>query len=173
MKQLRQVLLFAILAAATFSCNKDDEDGPTIDPKVRLLARSWRTTAWTVNPPIPQEEGTAPITDVASAVGECRNDDVYTFNTDFTYSVERGATPCNSLEPRVSIKGDWFYSIDKNTLVMQDNDSFLDNSLGGLANWDIQELTETTLRVTYPFVQVNNDGEIVGSYTFTRTFTAQ
>ncbi|MCU0352262.1 MAG: hypothetical protein MUD08_00765 [Cytophagales bacterium] len=174
MKQLRHLFLLTVLAVAAFSCNRDDDDpAPQVDPKVRLLARTWRTTAWTINPPLPQQNGT-PITNVYAAVPACLQDDIYIFQTDFSYSIEEGATKCNpQIDPQVFVKGTWSFSLDQGTLVLTNNPLELDNPLRGLANWTIQELTETTLRVTYPFITTDDDGRITGTYTLTRTFTAQ
>lgn len=166
-----QTLLFMTLLVAASACKKDSSNEPDIDPKVRQLARSWKTTAWTVNPPIPQQTG-SPISDIYAAIGAASQDDIYTFSLDKTYTIEEGAISSPG-SGKVVAKGGWFLSKDKNTLVLEDNPLFFDNPQRGLANWDILELTETTLKVTYPLIDTDQDGRIIATYNLTRTFTAQ
>lgn len=180
MKQLRQILFLTILAIGTFACKKDDEND--INPKVQALARNnWITTAITVNPaaPVLDDEGNPTgqfQTDLFANEDPCIKDDVLKLYVNQTYVFDEGANKCNPDDGQVFEAGEWYLSISENTLVLKsgalsgigaiyNNGYFQTQDAPSLVNWDIDELTNNSLKISYKIVS----GSTV--YTITRNFT--
>ncbi len=166
MRRLHALLFITLLVAAS-ACKKDSSNEPEIDPKVRQLARSWKTETFTINPPLPVENNTGAVitlTDLYALFGTCEKDNIYSFNADpKTYTQEAGAIRCTG-QGKVIEAGTWFFSGDKQTIVL--------DVAGSLENWDILELTDTQLRVSYAVaITINEQGDR-RNFTITRTFSA-
>jgi hypothetical protein len=179
MKQLRQILFLTILAIGTFACKKDDE--VELNPKVQALARNnWITTAFTVNPaaPVFDDEGNPTgqfRTDLFSDRPSYEKDDVLKFYTNQTYVFDEGATKERPDFGQVFEAGDWYLSVDENTVVLKsgsfsgigaiyDDGFFETQDRPTLVNWKVEELTQSSLKVSFQ--------QVAGSttYTLTRTF---
>lgn len=180
MKQLRHLFFLSILSLVVFSCSKDD-DGPSVNPKVQALARNnWITTSFTVNPGLPavDDEGNPTgqiITDLLADTESYEKDDILKLYTNQTYVFDEGATKESPSFGQVFEAGDWYLSVDENTVVLKsgsfsgigaiyDNGYFQTEDTPTLVNWDIEELTNTSLKVSYQRMGGST------TYTFTRTF---
>ena len=190
MKQLRHLLLLSLLAVAASSCNRDDDPAPQIDPKVRLLSRSWRTTAITANPGIPEtDDNDNPtgrvITDIFSTYDNCERDDIIRFRENLTYVWDEGAAKCAPDDGQVFEAGNWFLSADENTLVLKGGAGTIrgglfnvENSVifvpqriaPNLTNWNIVQLTESNFQANFTIATRNNEGRVTATYTITYTF---
>lgn len=95
-----------IAATLTFtSCKKDEELSKT----EMLTTGSWIQVGAT-------EDGQ----DVWDADYEdCEKDDITTFSSDGTFTIDEGATKCNPSDPQISDSGTWELSSDEKTITIK------------------------------------------------------
>ena len=141
MKTLNTILFAIACIVLISSCKKDDE--PKIS-KTELLAgttsKSWIQIAG-------KENGS----DEFSSLPTCYKDDILVFRTDKSYEWNEGATKCDPGDPQVYITGNWAFKSDETVIQLREGEA------------RINELTATTLRITYVL-----DGD-----TYEQTFTAK
>ncbi len=123
MKKLVIVALIGAIAMVSFqSCQKDDSNsGGTLEG-------SWIQVGSTF-------DGVNTWND-PDEWDDCEKDDITTFNTNGTYSIDEGATKCDPDDPQISDSGSWSLSSDKKTLTM---DGF---------SLEVITLTSTDLKVS-------------------------
>jgi hypothetical protein len=124
-----------------FACNNDAE--PTRSEL--LTAPTWVGTGLTVSPGLPVNGSI--ITDVFAQYDACDRDDIFKFNADGTYQNEEGPTKCLPTNPDIIERGTWVFANDENVVALTSN--------GVRIEWQIQELTASSLRVTY-LIRANN-----------------
>ena len=97
-------LLFFLSAAVVFlsACSKDD-DTPPCTLNASSFAGTYKITAATY-----QEDSTAPVEDDFATWDACEKDDVYTFNSNGSFSFSEGATQCDP--PTDPVSGTWTLS---------------------------------------------------------------
>lgn len=118
-----------------------------------LTGNTWRITAWTVSPPI------LGITDWYADSEACETDNLYTFETGGIAKLDEGPTKCNASDAQTTT-GTWSFNADETELTV--------TAEGVTQVWQVQDLTDSTLRVKY----INVDGSSGVSYTFIITFTS-
>ena len=148
MNHLKIAPFFLLLAFA--SCKKDSLS------KTDLLtdADGWKMVSLTTDPAIVDPFTGTQITDLYAQFDACDKDDITTFSANGTFVSDEGATKCDPSDPQTT-SGTWLLSADEKTITI-DGES-----------WTISELSKSTLRVTYPWVD-NSSGI---TYTWTATFT--
>jgi len=148
MNYLKFTPLLLLLAFA--ACKKDSLS------KTDMLtdASGWKMTALTTDPAFVNPITGTQITDLYAQFDACDKDDITTFNSNGTYVSDEGATKCDPSDPQTT-SGTWLLSADENTITV-DGES-----------WTIVELSKSTMKVSYPFV----DDSAGITYTWTATFT--
>jgi len=123
MKSLNQIaqMLFLSLLSITFlfsACKKDDE---AITKTDLLTSGSWKMTALTIDPAFPTFDNEGNITgstnDLFAMMEDCSKDNIYSFNTDKTLSLDEGASKCDNSDPQKST-GSWSFNSDETTLTI-------------------------------------------------------
>jgi hypothetical protein len=108
MKQMNRfrlpMLLLTLIAIA--GCGKD----PVLT-KADLLAKTWKYKSFTA------AAGALTI-DVMSQLKPCELDDIYRFNSNKTFSVEEGATKCNTTDPQIKESGPWRFNAAETKLYL-------------------------------------------------------
>jgi hypothetical protein len=92
----KQLQLLVVLISANFfifsSCNKSTDPPPAPKTKTQLLAQgTWKF-----------KSATASGTDISSSLQTCQKDNVLTFTTAGTGTVDEGLTKCNVADPQTS-----------------------------------------------------------------------
>lgn len=124
MKKIRaSLLLITILAVA--GCSKE-----TNITKTDLLSKAWKYKTFSA------VAGALTI-DVLSTLQPCELDDIYRFNSNKTYTVEEGATKCNSSDPQIKESGSWRFNAAETKLYL------------GTDSVDIIDLTSTSLHLRF------------------------
>ncbi|MBA3648064.1 MAG: DUF5004 domain-containing protein [Chitinophagales bacterium] len=140
--------LFVLLIIFSVGCKKDK-----VSNTERLTNKSWKVVALTVSPGI-DVNGTV-ITDFYSQLADCNKDDIYTFSTNKTYTIDEDGLKCNQIDPQTTT-GVWSFNSDETVLT-------LDNT----TSYSIIQLDDNTLKASYS--EVTNGI----NYTYTITFNKQ
>lgn len=124
----------AILGVGLFmaACSKNNDNGPTATPnEMKLEAHSWKITAATVSD--------STVTD-STIFSTCMEDDSLDFTSSHNYGFSDGSTVCDStVLPYGS--GTWALNTTEDTLMLKS---------GSVTwNWQVQNLTDSTLQVSY------------------------
>jgi len=130
-KFMKNYLRVAILASVLLNaCTKNDTVPKT---KAELLTSgSWKQTG------AQYKVGADAWADYYSNIDACTKDDIITFKTDGTLTLDEGATKCDPNGPQVS-SGMWLF---------QNNETILSTSVGISA--EIEVLDEKTLQIVFP-----------------------
>jgi hypothetical protein len=185
MKKLPLLLVLSALLIFSSSCKKDDTAPPT---RADILAsKVWRITEHTVNPGR-QAQGGQIVTNLFQYYGTTYQDDLVRFNRNpNTYTFEEGATKSDPIGDQVFNAGTWMLNSDESVLVLHSaNGQFFSygqivpvseeeviivsqGDATHLTNYNIVELTATTLKYSYAY-RLQQNGP---TYTETLTYTAQ
>jgi hypothetical protein len=106
---LRALLSFApFFVIAIFSgCIGDNPASPSPEEKAALLTGSkWRLASHTIVPAIDWDANGTLITDLLEEHGDCLRDDVASYASDHSYTIEEGGQKCDPADPEVE-KGTW------------------------------------------------------------------
>ena len=147
------VLALVSIGSIILSCNKDDDDKKDdLSTKIQLMT----TATWKYDTAAIGDNNGKPVSPLpAGAIDACEKDNIITFKSDSTGTLNEGASKCNSTDPQTTTFKWWF----------KDNGAVLyspDPIFGGLSG-DVKviELTATKLRVTkevtiapYPAVNI-------------------
>jgi hypothetical protein len=150
MKNIK-LLFFIALTFLVLSCEKDKDH----TKKELLSIKNWILVAESISTAFYYNG--VPITDTYSQYDACIKDDIASFETNGTYSLEEGATKCDVNDPQVFETGTWTFNSDETILVMTSN-------IGEVINNEIVELTanKVILKVEETIDEVN--------YTLTSTY---
>ncbi|MCS6794777.1 MAG: lipocalin family protein [Raineya sp.] len=126
---MKRLIYFALMLSVAFigvfSCKKKDPE-PT--PRQKILGR-WKMTA-----------GSITIGGNTEQVAPCTLDDITEFKTGDVYTIDEGATKCNSSDPQTR-SGTYVLNEAGTTLTINDP------SIGIGIVFQVLELTNTTLRI--------------------------
>ncbi|NCA86640.1 MAG: hypothetical protein EOM83_13910 [Clostridia bacterium] len=130
------------------SCNKDDDDSPS---KTKTISgKKFYVKSMNVNPGVTTPIGI--ITDLYSFMPDCVKDDFMTFNENGTVVDDEGATKCEPTDPQTE-SGTWEFMTDETQLRMTYDDV--------AQVFDIEALTDTSLKLSYTDTEDFGDGEKV------------
>jgi hypothetical protein len=137
--------LYFLLSLTIFaiSCKKsDDNSNNPVKTKTQLLTQS----PWKNSVVLRRSNTTDPW--VSANTPPCSFDDITTFSTALTYSIDNGPTKCNSGEPQIVETGNWNFTANE-THVNYNRDF----GAGGtqLQDWTIEQLDENTFVYTFYF----------------------
>jgi hypothetical protein len=135
------VLALVSIGFIVFSCNKDDDDKKDdLSTKTQLMtSATWKYDTAAIDA---DKNGTPDQALPAGTIENCEKDNVITFKSDSTGTLNEGATKCDPTDPQTTSFKWWF----------KDNGAVLyspDPIFGGLSG-DVKviELSATKLRVT-------------------------
>lgn len=117
------LLLVAMIFVA--GCSKE-----TNITKTDLISKAWKYKTFSA------VAGALTI-DVLSTLQPCELDDIYRFNSNKAYTIEEGATKCNSSDPQIKESGSWRFNAAETKLYL------------GTDSVDIIDLTSTSLHLRY------------------------
>jgi hypothetical protein len=150
-------LIAAIVISTSVSCKKDD-DGPKSNTET-ISGKKFKVTAMTIDPAV--EVGGNTITDLFSFMPDCSKDDYMVMNSDGTATFDEGATKCEPDDPQTE-SGTWAF-LDNETKLSVTYD-------GDTEVYNIIELTESVLKISFEVVEDLGNGE--ENYTYYITYTA-
>lgn len=102
MKNYTLLLVFVALLA---SCKKDNSTTPSTNNGA-LTTGSWKFTAVTVTIDWPQPLGPQEVNGL-DLLPACDVDNIFTFHTDNTLTIDEGATKCDPTGPQIRPGGTW------------------------------------------------------------------
>lgn len=134
---MKKLILFALLGSPV-SCGDDKQENSAPTDKTALItAKNWRLTASTL-----LESGKTTPTDEYALMSDCEKDNFVRFSADKEFTINEGATKCNSNAPQ-SETSTWRFNSDQTKILSTDP------GLGFPISADIVELTNSTLKVRY------------------------
>jgi len=98
--------------------------------KTDLISKAWKYKTFSA------VAGALTI-DVLSTLKPCELDDIYRFSSNKTYTVEEGASKCNSTDPQIKESGSWRFNAAETKLYL------------GTDSVDIIDLTSTSLHLRF------------------------
>ena len=154
MRQFTKKAAQVILAIAVIAgCKKDDNSSPT---KTQLLTTgNWIVIANQVNPAIDANGDGVLENDIFAVSPQCYRDNITTFKTDGTYTIDEGATKCNASDPQIEESSYWKFSDNETKMLVGDP--------GSEQTFQVLELSGTVLTVRTVIES--------GSVTLTETLT--
>ncbi|OWY21102.1 hypothetical protein C7N43_13965 [Sphingobacteriales bacterium UPWRP_1] len=116
-----------------------------------LTGNTWRIIAWTVSPPI------LGITDWYANSLPCETDNLYSFATNGTATIDEGPAKCNTTDPQTNT-GSWAFNTAETQLTLV--------SEGITQVWEIDELTNSLMKIRYTMEDNTSGTSHVHSITF-------
>ncbi len=134
MKKIFPIALYSILLAGLLavSCNKDDDPAPVPKTKTQLITQStWKFSAATVGG-----------LDVSSFLQACQKDNIITFASNGTGTLDEGPAKCNAPDPQTN-PFTWSFQNGETQL-------FISTTLfaGGSTLFNLVTLSETQLIIS-------------------------
>lgn len=152
-KHYTYITLFSLLAIATTACNDDDQKDVTPEPvKITFTEKKWKTEAWDLVKPLDLDEDGDKETDLMQLLIECDLDDFIVFQKDGKFVTNTGSKQCNATDEQESYSANWTYDEAAKIIKMKSVPSGLEKD-----DWEVLELTETTLKVRFNLLP--EDGE--------------
>lgn len=148
-----RILSLAIFSLLLIQCKKDEPAPPPKTP-TELMIGSWVLTGDNINPAYDVGTG-SPVSDVFPYYDACEKDDITIFKTNSEGEFNAGPTKCDPGDPQ---SNPFLWTLKNNNTVL---------SISALADFNITQLDETTLKVTDTFTDAGV------TYTETFTFTKQ
>jgi len=139
---MKVLSLLAILSTVLIlgSCQKDDSTNPTTKTKTELITlKAWKYNDAKIDQ---DNNGTGDIPLPAGVIEPCQTDNLITFKTDLSGTVDEGPTKCDAADPQ-SIPFTWSFTNNETTLNFS---SPLFVGFGG--DFKIISLTETELVIS-------------------------
>jgi hypothetical protein len=133
-------LILVLLTTIIFSCEKEKD----LTKTEIITQKPWKLTAKTINPAI-DYPGIGIISDFFALYNDCSKDDIWVFKSTGSYTMEEGATKCNTTDPTVWDMGTWTFNSDETVLTTASN-------IYGLSEYDIVELTTAALKLRYQLI---------------------
>ncbi|MCU0324816.1 MAG: lipocalin family protein [Spirosomaceae bacterium] len=152
---MKKLVYLFVIGLFSISC-KDKEAAPS---KTELLTKAkWAWTAGTVSPAYDFFGDGKPISgDYRSKYPSCYQDDIHIFDAAGKYTADEGATKCDPSDPQIYSQGTWKWDVNETVIVITED--------GAIRKWKVNELTETTLKVTEEAAEGGK------TYTFQYTFS--
>lgn len=153
MKHYTYIALFSLLAITTSACKDDDKKDVTPEPvKITFTDKKWKTETWDLVKPLDLDEDGDKETDLMQLLIECDFDDFIVFQKDGKFITNTGNKRCNAKEDQESYTANWTYDEAARVIKMKSVPSGLEKD-----DWEVLELTETTLKVRFNLLP--EDGE--------------
>ncbi|MCF8364949.1 MAG: lipocalin family protein [Bacteroidales bacterium] len=151
-------LFTAFVLATSVSCKKDEDDSPQTKTD-QITGKNFVVTAMLISPAV--EYNGIEISDFYSIMPSCTKDDITIFNTNGTATFDEGATKCDAGDPQTT-SGTWAFLENETRLSV--------TSDGETEVYNIVELSESKLKISFEIVEDFGNGD--ETYTYTVTFTA-
>jgi hypothetical protein len=146
-----RLLLPLLVLTLIFGCKKEDEsENEPLRTKFDLLtSNGWRITNFLIN-------GTD---STAALFSTCELDNIFNYNSNYTYSIDEGPTKCQVGNPQIIETGVWAFANNQNLLVLEPGSN-------SEATYTILELTNANLKLEESFY----DSTIMSTVTYTIHF---
>ncbi|PSL22930.1 lipocalin family protein [Dyadobacter jiangsuensis] len=153
MKHYTYITLFSLLTIAASSCKDNDKKDITPEPlKITFTDKKWKTETWDLVKPLDLDEDGDKETDLMQLLIECDLDDFIVFQKDGKFITNTGSKRCNAKEEQENYTANWAYDEAAKIIKMKSVPSGLEKD-----DWEVLELTETTLKVRFNLLP--EDGE--------------
>lgn len=147
-------LLFLTIAAfALFvACSKDDDNTPAPQTRLQLLtSHGWRINTFYID-----------SVDVTNFLfSPCELDNIYTYNTNYNYTIDEGPTKCDPTNSQIVETGTWAFGNNENMLIYEPGTP-------GEATCDILQLDANTFKCRETFFDSTTMADVVYLIHFVR-----
>ena len=141
MKPIKKIAFFLLIGGLAFvSCDKDSNTNTARTKTELLTAGNWIYTACVVSPGYDYYGNGNPVTDIFAIMEPCEKDDYEPFKTNGIWEYNEGPTKCDATSPQIVYSEPWRFTADETKVIV------------GTVECTILELTETTLKLRYSFV---------------------
>lgn len=148
-----RIALTSLSAALLLMACQDNGTGPTVEEKKAfLVGKNWVAESRTLSPGFKMDPSAPAVTDYFMLSGACQKDDIRRFSAQGRYTLDAGAERCMGEGFGGSPDGNWIQSADGKSIIL-DLDSDSDSTL-----WTVEQLTATSLKVSYASPAVFGDG---------------
>lgn len=134
--------------------------GGTSTKTASLTGKQWMLGTVTIDPGVTDQNGQM-ITDVTFLLNACFLDNIYKWNTDYSYKIDEGATKCNANDPQILESGTWAWSNNETQLSLTTDD--------GTYTVNIPSITATELKMSFQDQIQYEDGS-TSTHQFTYIF---
>ncbi len=163
---MKNILFIATIVGVQLmsGCKKEDKINPpnTVGgnsvTREKLLDKSWKLVAKTVDPAKSPGFFKDKVTDWYAQLEACEKDNVKSYKGDGSMMFDEGATKCKTDDAQ-SVAGTWLFNSDNSTITEKKGSA--EKSM------TVVEVSATTLKTTY------SESGIDGKYTYIETYTAQ
>jgi hypothetical protein len=139
--QLASLLILIVATITIISCKKDDSENKQKTKAELLTAGPWKRTALISNPAYDWYADGTFATDVLSVMKPCESDNLDIYRTNGTGETDEGPTKCDQSDPQ-TWPFTWAFTNNETKLVFYGTDEY-----------NLVELTETTLKLNSTFVE--------------------
>ncbi|HTN46049.1 MAG TPA: lipocalin family protein [Flavipsychrobacter sp.] len=144
---MKKLLILCAGIALFSACKKDEKDNKSASE--HLTAAKWMVESGSLRMQGPGVDTTENLFEGAEA---CDMDDVWSYTSDFKYTISEGATKCDPSNPDVSDQGVWTLINNNSKLVIVSTDGYADTA-------DINVLNGSTFQIS--------SKEVDDDYTYT------
>ena len=132
--------VFFMIVFLVISCKKDDDENNAKTKTELLTSGTWKYTACIVSPAYDYYGNGNPVTDIYAIMELCEKDDFEIFKTNGSWEYDNGPTKCIPSDPQIVYSEPWSFTANETKIIV------------GTVECTILELTETTLKLRYSFV---------------------
>lgn len=104
MVQIKKITILAITVLAIASCGKKTTTNTSTTSKTKtqlLTQKTWKLTN------VRYKINSGSWVDAYGTISSCVKDNIVTYSTSGAYSIDEGATKCNTSDPQTYISGTW------------------------------------------------------------------
>lgn len=135
------LMIMIIAITTTLSCKKDNEEAPVKTKTELLTTGPWKLTSYTSTPAYDWYGNGVFATNILAALNPCEADGFDTYKTNGTVEINEGALKCDPADPQ-TFMASWQFT-NNESKIMYD----------GFDEYELVELTETTMRLQQTFVE--------------------
>jgi len=135
------LLLMTTIITTALSCKKDEDDKTSKTKTELITTGTWKLTAYTSTPAYDWYGNGVFATNILAALNPCEADGFDTYKTNGTAEINEGALKCDAGDPQ-TFTANWQFT-NNESKIMYD----------GFDEYELVDLTETTMRLQQTFVE--------------------
>lgn len=156
MKHFSTIAPLLLLVLGSIACKNDDKKVTPEPAKITFTDKKWKTETWDLVRPLDLDEDGDKETDLMQLLIPCDLDDFILFKNEGKFVSNTGDLRCNDDEEQEIHSADWTYDEAAKLIKMKSVPSGLEKE-----DWEIMELTETTLKVRFNLLPEDGESQAV------------
>ena len=152
--KINKYLLFAVISSIiifTGSCKKDEQPEPEPTNTEKITEKAWLISDIKLSPGI--KVGIITFTDGDMFLEDCVKDNKYTFNSDYTTTMNEGKKKCDENAEQEIQEGTWKFNEDETKMIFSGSEFLGDMEMESLTTDElvlsrIENLPDTTFEIS-------------------------